>query len=253
MMKDTSKIKYYILFAAISIFGFLFIARIGGLKRLIDVGGNELFANEFSKLLLFSALVFLVLIVAIVFLVLDLKKKNEIIKKEEVNRTILTEEKSVEKVEEKTLKEIKEEEINALNALLNTKDKDEKKILNAAVELFEGVQGVYYKFSKDDNLLIGTSSFASSIMDDGRKEMSADDGILGQVVTDKKIMYLSDVPKAYTNVISGLGEAEAQSILIMPFLENNEVVGIAEIAMFSGINEDIKDVARSINRSTANT
>jgi len=59
------------------------------------------------------------------------------------------------------------------------------------------------------------------------------DGLIGQVAADGKIMHIDEVPEGYINIISGLGSSSPRYLLIVPIKQENEVLGIFELASFS--------------------
>jgi hypothetical protein len=59
------------------------------------------------------------------------------------------------------------------------------------------------------------------------------EGLIGQAYLEKDTVYLTDVPKGYVSITSGLGEALPRCILVVPLKINEEIVGIIEIASFN--------------------
>ena len=58
------------------------------------------------------------------------------------------------------------------------------------------------------------------------------EGLLGQCINDKDYVYLDDIPDNYIKITSGLGDANPKSILIVPLMVNEEVLGVVEVASF---------------------
>lgn len=65
------------------------------------------------------------------------------------------------------------------------------------------------------------------------KEFEAGSGIIGQCILEGSTLYLTDVPKDYVHITSGLGDANPRSLLIVPLKSNEEVYGAIEMASFS--------------------
>ncbi|UZR99140.1 GAF domain-containing protein [Chondrinema litorale] len=67
------------------------------------------------------------------------------------------------------------------------------------------------------------------------------EGLVGQVCLEKELIYLTEIPKNYLKITSGLGEAAANSIIIIPLINNEKVQGVLEIASFSKLtNKEIE-------------
>jgi PAS domain-containing protein len=64
------------------------------------------------------------------------------------------------------------------------------------------------------------------------KRMEIGEGIIGQVYLEKQTVYLTDVPKDFVRITSGLGEAPPRHVLVCPLKLNEEVFGIVELASF---------------------
>lgn len=69
-------------------------------------------------------------------------------------------------------------------------------------------------------------------------------GINGQVAASGEPVFLKDIPKDYIKVISGLGESHPDLLLIIPIIDENQVVTVLlEVAGFGSLNtEEIKTV-----------
>ncbi|MCI5223374.1 MAG: response regulator, partial [Candidatus Electrothrix sp. AR4] len=63
------------------------------------------------------------------------------------------------------------------------------------------------------------------------------EGMVGQAALEKKIIIISNVPERYLQVCSALGEGEPASLLITPFLYNNQVKAVLEVGSFIAFTE----------------
>lgn len=64
------------------------------------------------------------------------------------------------------------------------------------------------------------------------RKITKGEGLLGQCWLEKQKLYMTEVPDGYTIINSGLGDATANCILIVPLVVNDEVFGMLEIASF---------------------
>lgn len=81
------------------------------------------------------------------------------------------------------------------------------------------------------------------------------EGLAGQAWLEKDTLYFTDVPQEYITIVSGLGEANPTSILIVPLIVNEEVFGVVEMASFETYQpheiEFMKKIAESIAATIA--
>ncbi|MDO1448375.1 PAS domain S-box protein [Rhodocytophaga aerolata] len=64
------------------------------------------------------------------------------------------------------------------------------------------------------------------------KSFAPGQGMLGQAYLEAEYIYMTQVPKNYITITSGLGEATPTALLIMPLKINDTVEGMLEIASF---------------------
>ncbi len=97
------------------------------------------------------------------------------------------------------------------------------------------------------------SCFAFDTKKIAERKIAPGQGLLGQCYLEKEMQYLSEVPKGYITITSGLGKAEPRSVIIIPMLLNEEVEGIIELASFKEIEtherEFLKKIAENIAAS----
>ncbi len=69
------------------------------------------------------------------------------------------------------------------------------------------------------------------------KRISLGEGLIGACAYEKKKIYMDNVPDNYTEIRSGLGTANPKSILILPLLTENNLVGVIELASLKDIDD----------------
>ncbi|MEW5846659.1 MAG: PAS domain S-box protein [Bacteroidota bacterium] len=65
------------------------------------------------------------------------------------------------------------------------------------------------------------------------------EGLVGRCAQEAETIYMTEIPKGYVKIASGLGEDEPTVLLLVPMKINDEVHGVIEIASFEPI-EDYK-------------
>lgn len=76
------------------------------------------------------------------------------------------------------------------------------------------------------------------------KKLSINEGLVGQALEEKEHIYLTKVPDGYMHVSSGLGEATAGYLLIIPIEFNDKALGALEVASFRPLKEYEIEFAR---------
>jgi PAS domain S-box-containing protein len=79
------------------------------------------------------------------------------------------------------------------------------------------------------------------------------EGLAGQAWQEGDTVYLTEVPQNYIKIVSGLGDANPTSVLIVPLKVNDQIFGVVEIASF-GVFQDFEiEFVQKIAESIAST
>lgn len=81
---------------------------------------------------------------------------------------------------------------------------------------------------KDETILRLTGSYAYSVRKGNKAEFALGEGLIGQAALEKETILFSEVPDHYI-LSSGLGRTPLRFILVMPFLQAGEIVGVLEL------------------------
>jgi PAS domain S-box-containing protein len=64
------------------------------------------------------------------------------------------------------------------------------------------------------------------------KRIEIGEGLVGQTFIEKETIYMTELPKAYTTITSGLGDATPSCLVLIPLKTNDTILGVIEIASF---------------------
>jgi len=123
---------------------------------------------------------------------------------------------------EKTIVQLAEEAINFLTPYL------------------EAQIGAFYLFKEKEGTqgyLQMVASHAYIWRNSAVYEFKVGEGIVGQAALERKMFVITKTPDDYITVQSGLGEARPSSILVVPFLYENTLKGVIELASFAHFTE----------------
>ena len=144
------------------------------------------------------------------------------------------------------------------NDLIRKYDNDLHKLCNALVNQVAKYMkinqcGLYLLDVEEgeDNYLELYACYAYDRKRHRTKKVHVGEGLLGQSVLEKQPVYMTEVPKDYVTITSGLGEATPSVILILPLIYNEEVQGAMEIASFRKLELFEIDFLKKIAENTA--
>jgi hypothetical protein len=122
--------------------------------------------------------------------------------------------------------------------------KTEKEILQSGLQAIckqlDAGQGALYLTTDNAGKRVVelNSGYALSIGESTVISYEFGEGLVGQAAAGGRTLYVDDIPEGYIKIISGLGSASPQYLLIVPMKKNEQVTGVIEIASFTPIIED---------------
>jgi signal transduction histidine kinase/CheY-like chemotaxis protein/HAMP domain-containing protein len=113
-------------------------------------------------------------------------------------------------------------------------------VLSELAPLIDAQHAVFYVSDRDDEGRM-VLNLAASYAFDSRKQHATQfqvrEGLIGQCAYEKSRILLTNVPKDYVQVSSGLGQAPPACIIVLPALFEGEVKAVIELATFGEFNE----------------
>lgn len=128
-------------------------------------------------------------------------------------------------------------------------------IISNLVKYVNANQGGLFLLTEKDgeSFLEMQAAFAYNKRKYEEKKVRVGQGLLGQVVLEKEIIYLDRAPEDYIRITSGLGNANPRGILITPLKVNEEVYGAIEIAAFRKFEKYEVDFIERLSENIAST
>ncbi|MCS6795943.1 MAG: PAS domain S-box protein [Raineya sp.] len=111
-------------------------------------------------------------------------------------------------------------------------------IISELVNYVEAAQGCMYIVSRDDEENEETTyaeivaAYAFGQQKFLKQKIYRHEGVIGQVLIDKETVFIDDVPDDYSDIVSGLGAAKPNNVLIVPLKLNEVLVGMIELTTF---------------------
>jgi len=99
------------------------------------------------------------------------------------------------------------------------------------------------------------AAFASSKEKLLERKIKFGAGLIGRVAIEKKMLFITEVPDEYFKISTSLGNAKPQSIILLPLLFNEEIIGVIELAsikVFTDLEiEFLKRISENISANLA--
>lgn len=128
-------------------------------------------------------------------------------------------------------------------------------IISETIKYIGGNQGAIFLVEKEEEqeYLDMFGCYAYERRKQANKRIEKGEGLVGQCLQEKSLIYITDVPEQYVKITSGLGHALPRHILILPLINNEKMVGAIELASFKILEdyqiEFLKDLAKNIAAS----
>lgn len=225
------------------ILNFVLLLVLSVISVLLVLGASSGFKGNGAALLLLG--MFLIEIPVIVSLGINgMRAINHFIVTDQRRKAAeVTEEEAYEKEVEEKAREADELSFNLvrlegdMDKFSNIEEFGEQLLVGISKQL-EIVIGMVYVYEDAIQKFKSVSTYAY-YSDKIPPEFAEGDGLTGQVVKDKKVMFIDELPENYINVVSGLGNQKPNYLAIIPVIDKDQVIGIIELATFKSIERGL--------------
>ena len=128
-----------------------------------------------------------------------------------------------------------------------------RRILSELAQVVNAQKGMFYIFEQDENFknqklkLFAAYAFGEELKT--QKEFALGEGLVGQCALEKERILLTNVPKTYTKISSGLGKASPLNLIVLPVLFEKEIKAVIELASFDTFSETHLDFLSQLTES----
>jgi HAMP domain-containing protein/CheY-like chemotaxis protein/signal transduction histidine kinase len=114
-----------------------------------------------------------------------------------------------------------------------------KQMLSDVAPLVNAQHGVFYLADSLNNepMLRLLATYAYKSRKNLATEFKFGEGLVGQCAIEKEVILLTDIPKNYISIGSGLGEAVPRNIVVLPVLFEGQIKAVIELASFQPFSE----------------
>ncbi len=126
-------------------------------------------------------------------------------------------------------------------------------ILSELAQVVNAQKGMFYILEQDENLqnkklkLYAAYAFDKEIA--LKKEFSLGEGLVGQCALEKERILLTNIPRNYSKIVSGLGNSTPANLIVLPVLFETEIKAVIELASFDHFSETHLDFLTQLTES----
>jgi len=123
-------------------------------------------------------------------------------------------------------------------------------VLDYAGDYYDASVGVLYLARPDDSLE-PAATFGLAPEASPPRAVPLGEGIVGRAAARQRVAVLDDVDETHLDLATGLGRSSPRSVIVAPFLAEDEVKGALELAVAGPVADQDLDFLRSSARSVA--
>jgi PAS domain S-box-containing protein len=123
------------------------------------------------------------------------------------------------------------EQISTILRNYNKIDTLSYEVIVSLIKYANAVQGAIYLYDEEKQILSNVATYAYNRKKYISQEFSIGEGLIGQCAYEMDIIYRTEIPDDYVTITSGLlGEQKPKSLLILPLISDEKLLGVMEFA-----------------------
>jgi len=128
-------------------------------------------------------------------------------------------------------------------------------VISNLVKFINANQGGMFVFhdDEDDRYLELTAAYAYGQEKKKEKKIFPGEGLVGTVAVEKETVYMTEIPETYITITSGLGGSKPRSLLIVPMIVEEEVIGVIELASFNKLKKHEIEFVETLSENIASS
>lgn len=233
-MADLKKYKrYYLLLFVILFLTFIFIFRNIALLDNANKGSTDIV----NHLYFFNGILIISILILCIMLVVKINNEIRIQNLTTDSHIELSNNTDESEIHTENFEKEIQKKLNLLENILSFEKSKEKLFdifLNEIVKQTESVQAGLFLTVESENkkMLRFNNGYAFYVSETDPVEIYFGEGLSGQVAIDKKLLNLSEIKVDRMPVYSGMGSSVPQNLIICPLINDNETIGVIELASF---------------------
>lgn len=113
------------------------------------------------------------------------------------------------------------------------------KIISQIVEYINAHEGGFFILVEENNerfldLLAAYAMHKEKLL---TRRIDLGVGFVGRVALEKKTLFLTEIPDSYTKISTALGQGKPKSIVVLPLIFNDDIIGVIELSSFEVLSD----------------
>lgn len=122
-------------------------------------------------------------------------------------------------------------------------------VIYQIAKITNAIRGSFYTVVEQQ--IEATGCYACTLNSLFKTKFEIGEGLIGQSVKSKEILYLENLPQQNLSVSSSSGMLSAKSVIVVPLIFNDKSYGVIELLFLASLEEKYKDLLSRLSRNVA--